>query len=143
MIILDASSVVALLRGEPAAPEVRALMREPRVGMPAPNLAEALYVLAGFPEVGLERARQALEALIDGGIEVVELDERRSIRAGELRSIHYHRSRRPLSLGDCLLLASAEADDAIASSDSGVIAVAGLEGLRAIPLPDSSGRRPR
>jgi len=42
-------------------------------------------------------------------------------RAAELRAQHYHRTKRPLSLGDCLLLASVAEGERVATSDPHVL----------------------
>lgn len=63
-------------------------------------------------------------------------------RAGEIRAAHYSRRSSPLSLADCLLLASAEDDNEIATADADVLRVAEKLGIGTIPLLDSQGRRP-
>jgi len=85
---------------------------------------------------------ERLGALIDEVLPVVPASQRIAWRAGELHAAHYHRVRAPLSLADCLLLATAEPDDEIASSDSAVIATARALGVGTIPLLDSQGRLP-
>ncbi len=62
-------------------------------------------------------------------------------RAAELRVKHYHRTRCPLSLGDCLLLAMTADQDQLATADPHVLNVAREEQIEAIALPDSRGRR--
>jgi hypothetical protein len=47
-----------------------------------------------------------------------------------------------LSLADCLLLASAEPDDEIATADRAVIEIARKLEVPVIPLLDSRGQRP-
>lgn len=62
-------------------------------------------------------------------------------RAAELRVKHYHRTRRPLSLGDCLLLAMTNQQDRLATSDPHVLAAAEEGRIAWIALADSRGRR--
>lgn len=83
-----------------------------------------------------------LGALIDEVLPVIPVDQRTAWRAGELHAAHYHRTRAPLSLADCLLLATAEPDDKVASADGAVIATAKKLEIDPIPLLDSRGRRP-
>jgi predicted nucleic acid-binding protein len=55
--------------------------------------------------------------------------------AAEIRARHYHRSSRPISLADAVLVASARQGDQIATADPDVLAVADAEGLELVPLP--------
>jgi rRNA-processing protein FCF1 len=55
----------------------------------------------------------------------------------------YHRTRAPLSLADCLLLAAARGAQAIvATADRPLAGAARAEGIEVAALPDSRGRRP-
>jgi predicted nucleic acid-binding protein len=85
---------------------------------------------------------ERLGAMIDEVLPVLPTDQRVAWRAGELHADHYHRVRAALSLADCLLLATAEPEDEVATSDAAVIATARKLGIGAIPLPDSRGARP-
>lgn len=142
MILLDANALVSLLGGQPAEAEVAELLQRENCAIPAPCLAEVvdrvIRVFGADPPALSER----LGALIDEVLPVVPADQRIAWRAGELHATHYHRSRMPLSLADCLLLATAESDDEIASADSAVISTASKLGIATIPLLDSRGRKP-
>jgi predicted nucleic acid-binding protein len=73
----------------------------------------------------------------------VETGAREAWLADDMRSRHYDKKTKTLSLADCLLLAHAIlAGDAIATADPPLAAVARVEGLDVIALPDSSGERP-
>jgi predicted nucleic acid-binding protein len=89
-----------------------------------------------------ENVTEQLGPLIDEVLSVLALDSAIALRAGEIRAVRYHRRTAPLSLADCVLLATAGPDDEIATSDGAVAAVARRLGIAVIPLPDSSGRRP-
>lgn len=81
--------------------------------------------------------------LIAGGLEVVPVDEGIGRRAGLLHARHYHRTDRPLSLADCVALATALVlDRRLATSDPALLAAAGDEGCTGIALPNSQGERP-
>lgn len=80
--------------------------------------------------------------MIDETIPVVSTDPRIAWQAGEVHAAHYDRKTAALSLADCILLATADSDDEIASSDATVIATAGKLGIGVIPLLDSKGHRP-
>jgi hypothetical protein len=81
------------------------------------------------------RALDVLDPLLDGPLVSIPLDREIARRAAELRSRHYHRSSRPISLADAVLLASARAADRIATADPDVLAVAEVEGMGTVTLP--------
>ncbi len=61
----------------------------------------------------------------------------------ELRAKHYHRERRPVSIADCICLATAlRLKEDLATTDPALAAVAREEGVTVVALPDSSGQRP-
>lgn len=63
--------------------------------------------------------------------------------AGRIRADHYDRRLRPISLTDCVALATARAlDEPLATSDPVLIEVARSEGAGVLGLPDSAGRLP-
>jgi uncharacterized protein with PIN domain len=142
VILLDAYALIALLAEEPAANEVSRLIARERTAVAAPNLAEAADRLGRGYGISVQRTRTAVESLeqsIDLHVRAVERPH--AWRAAELRVEHYHRTKRPLSLGDCLLLAMAGKDDRVATSDPYVLKTAGEEQIEWIALPSSQGRR--
>jgi uncharacterized protein with PIN domain len=143
VIVLDAHALIALLAGEPAADEVGRLITTRPTAVPAPNLAEAADRLGRGHGIAVERTRAAVESLEQlTGLQVRPVGELDAWRAAALRVAHYHRTRRPLSLGDCLLLAAAGAEDELATADPHVLATARAESIATIDLPDSQGRHP-
>ena len=136
---------MAALLGEPAAAEVEALLRDARdpPRLCASGVAEIVDVLVrgrGLAEIGVT---EKLEWLRLGGLEIVPVDDRIAMLAGSLRARHYHRRVRPISLGDCLALATARfLTLSIATSDAPMAAVARIEGIPVVALPDSNGVRP-
>ena len=133
MILLDASAMLAHLTGQPRGRAVTALLAQGGLGMATVNLAETVDVLSR--RVGRERAYDALAPLVDGPVaHVVALDAARAWRVGELRARHYHRTRRPVSLADCALLACAELDDSIATLDAMVVEMAREERFQIVEL---------
>jgi predicted nucleic acid-binding protein len=78
---------------------------------------------------------EVLDPLFEGSVTAVLLDLAVSQRAAEIRARHYHRSRRPISLADAVLIASARRGDRIATADPDVLAVAKAEKLAPIALP--------
>jgi hypothetical protein len=73
---------------------------------------------------------------------VRDLDRERAGRAGLLRAQLYRRRTAELSLADCVLLASLEEGDTIATADPPLARAARRLGHTVTPLPDSRGRRP-
>ena len=142
MILLDASALLAHLRAEPAGPEVEELIRGGGTAMSVANLAEVIDKV--LRETGIEAADldSLLSTLVGELVSVRPLDERTARRAGRLRARHYHRRSSPVSLADCILLATAGADDSIATSDGVLLRAAASEQISTVSLPDSSGRRP-
>ncbi|MDH5333633.1 MAG: PIN domain-containing protein [Thermoleophilia bacterium] len=144
MIVLDAYAVVAILADEPAGEDVAALLEQGDCGISVLNLAEAADVLERSHGIEATATRDAVDTLVGAGaLTAVDVDERRAWRAAELRTRHYRRHDSAVSLADCVLLASVRPGlDAVATPDAPVLAIARLEGLEAIPLPDSAGHRP-
>jgi uncharacterized protein with PIN domain len=142
VILLDAYALIALLGGERAAAEVSRLLEAGDNVVSSANLAEAADRLARVHGIDVERTRSAIELIEQStNLRVRPVERRHAWCAAALRAKHYHRTRRPLSLGDCLLLATAEPEDTLASSDPHVLGVAAEEGIAWIALRDSSGRR--
>jgi len=133
VILLDASALLAHLIGQERGRPVTALLARGGLGMATVNLAETVDVLSR--RVGRERAYDALAPLVDGPIaRLVVLDAARAWRVGELRARHYHRTRRPVSLADCALLACADAGDSIATLEAMLVAMARDEQLEVVQL---------
>ena len=140
MILLDANALIALFADEPAAAEVEQLLVGP-AAMTATNAAEAIdFLLRNRLEASAVRARWT--SLLRAGLRVVAVDERLAWAAATLRARRYHRRSCPLALADCVLLAAAGPDDAVASSDRPVVATARAEGIAVRALLDSRGVRP-
>jgi uncharacterized protein with PIN domain len=142
VILLDAYALIALLADEPAANEVGQLIAAGDTVIPAPNVAEAADRLGRIHGIAVQRTRAAVESLEQStDLRVQATDRAHAWRAAELRVKHYHRTRRPLSLGDCLLLAMATEENRVATSDPHVLATAEEEQIKWVALADSRGRR--
>jgi len=133
--LLDAYALVAFLVGGPATQQVRALLREGDTAVATANLAEALDVSERVHGLPIARAMEVLEPLLEGPVAVLPLDITVARRAAEIRARRYHRTSRPISLADAVLVASAGPGDRIATADPDVLAVARAEGLEALTLP--------
>lgn len=143
MTLLDASGLLSFLRAQPAEEEVAALLHGGGCAVPSSCLAEVVDRLIRRWGSSSENVAEQVGPLIDEALSVLALDSAIALRAGEIRAVHYHRRTAPLSLVDCVLLATAGPEDEIATSDGAVATVAQKLGIAVVPLPDSNGRRPR
>lgn len=145
MTILDAQAVIALLRDEPAADEVEAFLRgrDDIASVPATALGEVFDVVVRVGGRRVEEVSLLVDTLVASGLEVVPVDEEIGRLAGILRARHRDRARRPVSLADCIVLATGIVhQEPIASADAALIAAARSEGHPVVVLPDSRGRTP-
>jgi predicted nucleic acid-binding protein len=140
--VLDAYALIAFLLEEPAAREVDRLIRRGTAGIPVVNLTEALDVTQRVHGVPATELRTVVEPLLGLAVRVIPHAESHAWRAAEIRRSYYDRRNNPLSLADCLLLASVEPPDELATADPAIAAVARAEGTRLLPLPDSAGSFP-
>jgi PIN domain nuclease of toxin-antitoxin system len=143
--VLDAHALVAFLADETAAGAVEAILRDSKdeAAIGAANIAEAIDVLVRVHGHPLDAVDERVGWLLVSPLTVIDADERIGRLAGRLRATHYDRKERPISLGDCLCLATALATGhRIATADSALAAVAHAEGVELIGLPDSGGRLP-
>lgn len=138
MVVLDAFAVLALLKGEPAAREVRALLGD--ACLTSTGVAEVIDQLVrvlghDVEDVVLDLAELGmLDAL---GVEAVD-----GLQAGLLRAEHYHRSRRAVSLADCVVAHAGRRHDArVATADPHLLDLCHAEAIPFIALPDSTGHR--
>ena len=138
--ILDAYALVAALRGEAATQVVRGLLLEEDLHCRTLSTAAAETVdrvsrLGGHPpeEVAL--------GLLRLGLEITPVDDDLGIRAGVLRAEAYHRTRSPLSLADCLVVAEAlRCHDVLVTADPHVLDLMAVRGGSSVALPGSDGR---
>jgi uncharacterized protein with PIN domain len=107
------------------------------------NLAEVVDVMARVYGRSHAETKDALILLESGGLQVADVDADIGTSAGELHARHYDRKTSPLSMADCVALATAAAlGEPLATSDPPLAAAAKLEGVAVISLPDAGGRRP-
>ena len=144
MTLIDAYGLVALAANETAANEVESLLRSGDAAVPVVNLAEAIDVCRRTHGLDSAQLRRRFDLLIlTGGLAAVSSTEEHAWRAGDIRASHYHRTARPLSIADCLLLAHALlAGGAVATADPHLADLARGLGVELVPLPDRAGKRP-
>lgn len=107
----------------------------------AVNLAEALDVLTrrdGFDE---PEVQTVIEPLTPTRLQVVPATQSTAWSAARLRSRHYHRRDRPLSLADCFALATSLETGRLATADTLLAELARREGVDVVALPNSDGVR--
>ncbi|HEY5435022.1 MAG TPA: PIN domain-containing protein [Candidatus Limnocylindrales bacterium] len=145
MSLFDSSALIALVRDEPAADEVSEILRgrDGLASISTVGIAELMDVLVRVAGRRVEEASAMLGWLLATGIDVVPVDEEIGRLAGTLRSRHWRRDRRLVSMADCIVLATGIITrEAIATTDSSLVAAARAEGHPVIVLPDSQGRLP-
>ncbi|MDP9443541.1 MAG: PIN domain-containing protein [Actinomycetota bacterium] len=141
MTILDAYAVLALLKGEPAAPVVAELLRDdPSAALTALGVAGVLDHLIRLEGATEEDA--ALDVAQLGLADPEPVDAATALRAGALRARHYDRNHRAVSLADCVAAETARrARTALASVDPPLLDLCHDEAIDVVALPDSRGQR--
>jgi PIN domain nuclease of toxin-antitoxin system len=138
--ILDAYAVLAFLRDEPAAPEVRPLLEAGDALLTAVGLAEVLDHLVRLAGVDEEEAVLDLAEL--GLIDAIAVDATTGAASGRLRARHYHRLRCAVSMADCVAAEVARVrNDVLATADPHLLDVCARESVGAVILPGSDGAR--
>jgi PIN domain nuclease of toxin-antitoxin system len=132
--VLDAYALIALLLDEPAADEVDRILRSGDAAVTSVNYGEALDRLVRARRIPEPRVRAAFEPLLDASLRRIDVGFSVVETAARLRAKHYHRERRPLSLADCICVASAGSDGAVATADEAILAMAEAEGIRSVAL---------
>jgi predicted nucleic acid-binding protein len=134
-VLLDAFALIALFADEPASDEVERLLRRGDAAITAVNLAEALDVLQRIQGIPRERLEALTLGLVGEQMTLVAIGERIARGAADIRARRYHRTRAPISLADCILLAATGESDVLATADRPLIRVAEAENLQVRVLP--------
>lgn len=138
MTVLDSFAVLALLKGEPAATEVRRLIDHGACTLTTLGVAEVVDHLVRI--VGVSDEEAALDVAQLGLADVEPLQSEVALRAGLTRARHYHRRRRAVSLADCVAAETARAlRQPLATADPHLLDTCRDEGISTLALPDSSG----
>jgi predicted nucleic acid-binding protein len=136
--VLDAFSVLALLKGEPAARQVRALVEAGGSTLTVLGVAEVIDHLVRI--VGVEQEDAALDLAQLDLAEPQPLSAEVALLAGFVRARHYHRTTRAVSLADCIVAEAARSHNSpVATSDPHLLDLCHEEGIDVIPLPDTRG----
>ena len=138
MTVLDAYAVIAYLRDEPAADHVRPLLEDGLGVLTTVGLAEVLDHLIRLAKADEDDAVLDLAQL--GLLDAVPVDASTGSAAGRLRARHYHRTRRAVSMADCIAAETARATgQPLATADPDLLDVCDAESIACLRLPASDG----
>ena len=140
MTILDAYAVIAYLKAEPAAGEVRPLLDGGDPHLTAIGIAEVLDHLVRL--AGADEEDAALDLAQLQLLNGIVVDSELGLGAGQLRARHYHRSRCPVSMADCVAAEAARrTGQALATSDPHLLELCQNQGIATIVLSRSDGTK--
>lgn len=140
MTVLDAYAVIAYLRAEPAAREVRPLLDNGDAALTAVGVAEVLDHLIRL--AGADEEDAVLDLAQLGLLEGIVVDCDLGLAAGRLRARRHHRSRCTVSMADCVAAEAArQASTSLATSDPPLLELCRTEGIATIVLTGSDGTR--
>ena len=109
----------------------------------AVNVAEILDVMTRIYERPIPATITALAMLETASLQTHVVDAGIGLSAGELHARHYDCKASPLSMADCIALATAiVVQEALATSDGPLASAAVIEGVDVLGLPNSTGERP-
>jgi predicted nucleic acid-binding protein len=139
LIVLDAYAVLAFLKGEPAAAEVRALLEGGEsAALTAVGVAEVLDHLIRI--MGIDEENAVLDLAQLELLDPHVIDAPTGVGAGRLRACRYHRTRCAVSLADCIAAETARRLDAeLATSDPHLLDFCHAENIAIRPLTASDG----
>jgi predicted nucleic acid-binding protein len=138
--VLDAYAVIAYMRAEPAAGEIRPLLGGGDATLTAVGVAEVLDHLVRL--VGADEEDAALDLAQLQLIDAIVVDSEIGLGAGRLRARHYHRSRCAVSMADCVAAEAARrTGHALATSDPHLLDLCHKEGIAMIVLSGSDGTK--
>jgi PIN domain nuclease of toxin-antitoxin system len=136
--VLDAHAVVAYLRDEPGAASVAGLLTAREAALTAVGLGEVFDQLVRV--AGGDEEEVALDLAELGLLDAVGVDAAVGAAAGRLRARHYHRTRCPVSMADCVVAETGRAlARPVATSDPHLLGVCHAEDIGVIVLPGSDG----
>jgi predicted nucleic acid-binding protein len=138
--VLDAYAVLAYLKGEAAAAEVRALLDDTTATLTTLGVAEVIDHLVRI--AGADEEDAVLDLAQLGLVDGRPVDSALGVAAGRLRAGHYDRRRCQVSLADCVAAEAARAGgEPLATADPDLLDVCQAEGIEVVVLPGSEGTR--
>lgn len=140
MTVLDAYAVLAFLRDEPAADEVRLLMEAGDAVLTSMGLGEVFDYLVR--PVGVDEEEAALDLAEPRLLDACPVPASVGAAAGRLHARHYHRTRCAVSMADCIAAETARSRaEPLATSDPHLLDVCERELIDVIVLPGLDGSR--
>lgn len=138
MTVLDAYAVIALLRAEPAATDVEAILNRGDAALTAVGVGEVLDHLIRI--AGADEEEAVLDVAQLGLFDSVTVTTQLAAAAGRLRARLYHRTRCAVSMADCIAAEAARPlQEALATSDPHLLDLCHAEGIAYLVLPQSDG----
>lgn len=138
MTVLDAYAVIAFLQGEPAAADVRAVLRRGGAALTAVGVAEVLDHLIRV--AGADEDDATLDLAQLGLLDAIPATAGLGAAAGRLRARRYHRTRCAVSMADCIAAEAARSRrEPLATADPHLLDACHAEGITHIALPRSDG----
>jgi predicted nucleic acid-binding protein len=138
--ILDAYAVIAFLRDEPAADHVRPLLESGGAALTAVGLAEVIDHVVRL--LGAHEDEVVLDLAQLGLLDALPVDAAAGSAAGRLHARHYHRSKRPISMADCIAAETARRHlRPLATADPDLLQVCEEEAITVTALPGSDRSR--
>lgn len=138
MTVLDPYAVIAFLRAESAATEVKSLLKRPGVALTTVGVAEVLDHLIRI--VGVDEEDATLDVAQLGLLDGIPVSPALGAAAGRLRARRYHRSRCAISMADCIAAEAARSGaEPLATSDPDLLDLCHVEDIARIVLPRSDG----
>lgn len=138
MTVVDAYAVIAFLRAEPAAAQVRAILKQGDADLTSVGVAEVLDHLIRI--VGADEEDAALDLAQLGMLDGVPVTPDLGAAAGRLRARHYHRRRCAVSMADCIAAETARSrNEQLATSDPHLLDVCHAENIAYLVLPQGDG----
>jgi len=138
--VLDAYAVLAFLRGEAAAVEVRPLIVTGGALLTSIGVAEAIDHLVRI--VGADEEDATLDVAQLGLFDAIVVDAAIGAAAGRLRAHYYHRSRCQVSMADCIAAEAARSgSEPLATSDPDLLDVCTAENIDVVVLSASDGSK--
>ncbi len=140
MTVLDAYAVLAYLKDEPSADEVRPLLGADDTSLTAVGVAEVIDHLVRL--AGADEEDAALDLAQLGLLDGIAVDSTIGAASGRLRARYYHRTRCPISLADCVAAEVARARrEPLATADHRLLDICHAEGIHMTVLTASDGSR--
>jgi predicted nucleic acid-binding protein len=138
--VLDAYAVIAYLRAEPAAAEVRTLLEGSDVTLTAVGVAEVIDHLVRL--AGADEEDAALDLAQLGLLDPISVGSDLGLASGRLRARYYHRTRCAVSMADCIAAEAARrATTDLATSDPHLLELCRRDSIPTVVLTGSDGTR--